>query len=303
MIKRLKSGFGEKITLTAMILPSIIALAVFSIYPILWMLKFMFFEVDMGTEPIWTGLDNFARIFRDTDFWNSIMNTGAYAIGKLLLTIPFALLLAIILNGKVKGKNFVRASVFVPTVMSTAIMSLVFYFIFNSYNGIVNQLLLKYHIIDTPIEWLGSNAMMTVILVAAWGAIGNYMIYFLAGLQNIPLELYESAKIDGASKLQEIRHITIPLLKPVFQIVMMLAVITSLMDYENIMVLTGGGPNGKTEVMYLYAYNLFFPKQEFGGSVMQFGYGAAVSFVIAIIIGIVTAIYYVLSSKAKEENL
>lgn len=300
MVNKIKGGFEEKATTTMMILPSVIALTLFSLYPITWMLKFMFFEVDMGTAPIWIGMENFARILRDKDFWNSIVNTGVYALGKLALTIPLALLLAIVLNGKVIGKNFIRAAIFIPTVMSTAIMSLVFYFIFNSYNGIINQLLLKYQIVDTPIEWLGSKAMLTVIVVSVWGGLGNYMVYFLAGLQNIPMELYESAKIDGASKIQEVRHITLPLLLPVFQIVMLLAVITSLRDYENIMVLTGGGPGGRTSVMYLYAFNLFFPSAESGGTVMQYGYGAAVSFVIAIIIGIVTAIYYIFSKKTNK---
>lgn len=291
----------ENITLSIMLLPSIIALAIFAVYPIVWMLKYMFFEADMVFDPIWIGGDNFVRLLKDPDFWKSVTNTFVYAIGKLALTIPLSLGLAIILNGKIRGKNFFRASIFMPTVMSAAIMSLVFYFIFNSYNGIVNQLLMRYNLISAPIEWLGSkHAMLTTVIVATWGAIGNYMIYFLAGLQSISSEIYESAKIDGANKWEEIKYITLPMLVPVFQVVMMLAVIGALKDYENILVLTGGGPNGATEVMYLYAYKLFFPLAEAGGSTMQFGYGAAVSFVVSIIIGIITAIYYVSSNKAND---
>lgn len=303
MKKKLIHNAEENLTLSVMLLPSVIALAVFAVYPIGWMLKYMFFEADMVFDPIWIGGDNFTRLLKDPDFWKSVSNTFIYAVGKLALTIPLSLGLAIILNGKIKGKNFLRASIFMPTVMSAAIMSLVFYFIFNSYNGIINQLLIRHDIISAPIEWLGSGlAMFTTVIVATWGAIGNYMIYFLAGLQGIPAEIYESARIDGANKWEEIKSITLPMLAPVFQVVMMLAVIGALKDYENILVLTGGGPNGATEVMYLYAYKFFFPLSEAGGSTMQFGYGAAVSFVVSIIVGIITAIYYVSSNKMNDVN-
>lgn len=188
-----------------------------------------------------------------------------------------------------------------PTVISTAVISVVFYIIFNSYNGMVNQLLLRYHIIGEPFNWFGpQHAMMTVIIVAAWGAVGNYMLLFLAGLQGIPRDLYESAEIDGANAVQRFKSITIPMLGPVMQVVIMLAIIASLKGYESIMVMTEGGPIGKTEVMYLYLYKLLFPISTGSPVEQQIGYGSAVGFATAVIVGAITALYYYFSRKMNE---
>ncbi|MGE5605687.1 MAG: carbohydrate ABC transporter permease [Bacteroidota bacterium] len=286
-----------------MIFPSVLFLAVFVLYPLAWALKFMFYEYNGMMQPRFIGMENFVRLFtRDLDFWKSVMNTVVYSGGKLLLTLPLSFILAVILNSKLKGRDFFRITVFMPTIISTAVMSLIFYFIFNSYNGIVNQLLLRFELIDTPLEWLGTKmAMFTSIIVASWGAIGNYMIYFLAGLQSIPDELYESAAIDGTNWWQALWHITLPMMGPVLQVVVMLAIIISLKGYESIMILTAGGPGGVTDVMYLYIYKLFFPLSEIGGNVtLQYGYGSAVAFVSSIIVGLITVGYLYWSKKMNE---
>lgn len=288
----------------AMIAPSVIILIVFSIYPILWALGYVFFEYNGMSDAKFVGLDNFIRILtRDPDYWNSVINTFEYAVGKLLMTLPVSFILAVILNKSIKGRGFFRTAIFMPTIISAAVMSLVFYFIFNSYNGIVNQLLMRFGLVERPIEWLGRNhAMLTAIIVAAWGAIGNYMIYFLAGLQSIPEELYESASIDGANKFQELFFITIPMMGPVLQVVFMLAIIVSLKGFESIMVLTAGGPAGATDVMYLYIYRAFFPMASDGGAgfTAQYGYGSAVAIVTASIVGVITLLYLYISKKMNE---
>lgn len=281
--------------------PSVILTLVLGIYPLIWMLRYMFYDYVGYGSALFVGLDNFRRIAGDQLFWESVGNTFVFAGGKLLLTIPLALLLAVLLNGKLRGRNFLRGIYFVPTVISTAVIAVVFYNIFNSYNGMINQLLMKYHIIAQPIDWLGpKHAMMTVIIVAAWGAVGNYMLLFLAGLQNIPQDLYESASIDGAHGGQKFRYITIPMLGPVMQMIIMLAIIASLKGYESIMVITEGGPIGKTEVMYLYLYKLLFPVSTGSPVEQQIGYGSAVGFVIALIVGGITAVYYYSTKKMNK---
>ncbi|MDF2963910.1 MAG: binding-protein-dependent transporter inner rane component, partial [Paenibacillus sp.] len=168
-------------------------------------------------------------------------------------------------------------------------------------NGILNNLLLKLHVVGAPIDWLGTKfAMLTVFIIAAWGAIGNYMLMFIAGLQGIPNDLYESASLDGAGEWQQFRFITVPMLGPVMQMIIMLAITVSLKGYESIMVLTEGGPIGKTEVMYLYVYRLFFPVSTGASTDQDFGYGSAVGFVTALIVGLVTAIYFVISRKMSK---
>ncbi|MEK5235718.1 sugar ABC transporter permease [Paenibacillus sp. FSL L8-0470] len=283
------------------LLPSIILTLTLGIYPLIWMLRYMFYDYAGYGEAVFTGLENFRRLARDSLFWESVGNTFIFAGGKLLLTLPLSLLLAVILNGKLRGSNLLRGIYFMPTVISTAVISVVFYNIFNSYNGMVNTVLMKLHLVSQPIDWLGpKHAMLTVILVAVWGAVGNYMLLFLAGLQSIPQDLYESAAIDGANAGKRFWHITLPMLAPVAQMVIMLAIIASLKGYESIMVITEGGPIGKTEVMYLYLYKLLFPVSTGSPVAQQLGYGSAVGFATAVIVGTITGLYFFFSRKMNK---
>lgn len=283
------------------IVPSLVLTLIFGVYPILWALKYMFYDYQGFGDPIFIGLDNFARLFRDTEFWHAVTNTFIYAGGKLVVTIPLSFVLAVILNNAIKGRQLLRAVYFLPTIVSSSVMAIVFYVIFNSYNGMVNQLLVKYGLVSSPIDWLGPNlALLTSIIIAIWGAVGNYMLLFIAGLQNIPEDLYEAASLDGAGPIRKMWSITVPMLGPVLQMIIMLAITVSLKGYESIMVLTEGGPYGKTEVMYLYLYKLFFPVSSSGTSIQQFGYGSAVGFATAVIVGIITLIYFYISKKLND---
>ncbi|GBG08074.1 sugar ABC transporter permease [Paenibacillus agaridevorans] len=265
------------------------------------MLRYMFYDYVGYGEPLFIGLENFRRVMRDGLFWESVGNTFIYAGGKLVITLPISLLLAVILNGKLRGGNLLRGIYFMPTIISTAVISVVFYTIFNSYNGMVNTALMKLNLVSQPVDWLGTKyAMFTLILVAVWGAVGNYMLLFLAGLQGIPQDLYESASIDGANAGRKFWNITLPMLAPVAQLVIMLAIIASLKGYESIMLITEGGPIGKTEVMYLYLYKLLFPVATGMPVEQQLGYGSAVGFVTAVIVGAITGLYFLLSRKMNK---
>jgi raffinose/stachyose/melibiose transport system permease protein len=281
------------------ILPSLLLTLALGIYPVLWAMRYMFYDYPGYGEEVYVGLANFGRLSRDHLFWSSVWNTFVYAGGKLVLTIPVALLLAVILNQKLlRGKNLLRAIFFMPTVISSAVMAVIFFIIFNSYNGILNQFLIKFHLISENVEWLGPHyAMLAAIIVAAWGAVGNYMLLFIAGLQGIPDDLYESASMDGATPVQQFWYITIPMLGPILQMIMLLAITASLKGYESIMVMTQGGPIGKTEVMYLYVYKLFFPTPGNLAVDQQIGYGSAVGFVTALIVGAVTLAYFYMSKR------
>lgn len=281
--------------------PSFLLTMVLGVYPIAWAIRYMFYDYKGFGEPSFIGFDNFRRLWQDTEYWHSVLNTFIYAGGKLIITLPLCLVLAVILNQKLRGRNWLRAIYFMPTIISSAVMAVVFFIIFNSYNGILNQYLLKFHIISERIDWLGpKHAMFTTIIIAVWGAVGNYMLLFLAGLQNIPNDVYESSSLDGANKWQQFWYLTIPMLGPVLQIVIMLAIINSLKGYESIMVLTEGGPVGKTEVMYLYVYKLFFPTPSGTLVDQQFGYGSAVGFVTAVIVGIITLAYHAMSRRLNK---
>ncbi|MEK5057055.1 sugar ABC transporter permease [Paenibacillus sp. FSL H7-0326] len=285
------------------LLPSFILTVVLGIYPIMWAMRYMFYDYKgYGTEKF-VGLANFERVIMDQQFWESVTNTFIYAGGKLLISIPLALILAVILNWNIKGRNLLRAIFFMPTIISTSVMAVVFFTIFNSYNGILNQFLMKFGLVKSAIDWLGVDfAMLTIIIVSVWGAVGNYMLLFLAGLQNIPNDVYESSALDGANKFQQFRYITIPMLGPVMQMIIMLAIINALKGFESIMVLTDGGPIGKTNVMFLYVYKLFFPPAGSTAStqIQEFGYGSAVAFVTAVIVGMITILYFYGSKRMNQ---
>ncbi|MDG0811342.1 carbohydrate ABC transporter permease [Cohnella rhizosphaerae] len=286
-----------KLEAVAFTLPSLLLTLALGIYPIFWAIRYMFYEYAGYGTPKFVGLYNFERLYHDERFWNAVTNTLVYAGGKLLVTLPLSLLLAVLLNRRMRGAGLFKTIFFMPTVLSASVMSIVFYVIFNSYNGMINQLLQQLGW-SRGVEWLGANyAMLTMILIAIWGAVGNYMLLFLAGLQGIPRDIYESASIDGARPVQQFFYITIPMLGPVLQMVMLLAITVSLKGYESIMVLTQGGPFGKTDVMFLYVYKMFFPVASTTAEVQQFGYGSAVGFAAALLIGAVTLIYFYASKK------
>lgn len=180
-------------------------------------------------------------------------------------------------------------------------MGLVFYLLFNAYNGEINKYLMEAHIISQPINWLGKeHAMKTLVITAVWGGVGNYMVYFIAGIQQVSTDVIESAKIDGAGRLQSIWYIILPMLGPILKIILMLAITSAFNDITNVMVLTEGGPNNATMVMSLYGYEYFFPISATQASVPQYGYGAAVSVVSALIAGVITVVYLKISRRLDD---
>ena len=285
-----------------MLLPNLVLFTALTVYPIFWALRYMFYDYDGIHAATFTGADNFIRLFtRDTVYWDSLVNTLIYAAGKLLIVIPLSFLVAVVLNLRFRGSTLLQAVIFSPTIMSSAVMALMFYLLFNVYNGDVNHYLSLAGLIEQPVDWLGQHlAMITVIIVAVWGGLGNYMVYFLAGLQTIPKDIYESAELDGVTYWQRLFYITLPMLGPVLRVILMLAILNSFQDIQSIMVLTEGGPLGKTQVVFLYMYQLFFPVSTSSPIKPEIGYGAAASVVTGLILGLITLIYLYLSKKLEK---
>ena len=281
-----------------MLLPSLFFLFVITIYPFAWLFKYVCYEYN-GLTARYTGMHNFQRMLSDQTFWLSVGHTFEYAALKIIFIIPFALIMAVMLNQNLKGSSLFRGIYFMPTIISSAVYSLVFGFIFAAYNGVLNAILRSLHIISQNINWLGDKkyAMAAVLIVAIWGGFGNYMIYFISGLTSVPEDVYESAKIDGANGIQTFFHITIPMLSPIMKVILMLAITGAFKDYDSILVLTQGGPDNRTQVMFLYIYQLIFGKAV---AQPQIGYATVLSITGALIIGIVTAIYLFFARKLDE---
>ena len=280
-----------------MMLPAVILLVVMSIYPFFWLFRYICYDYN-GFNAYFTGARNFMRMLEDETFWRSVLHTFEYAGLKLLFVIPLSLFLAVLLNQKLTGSSIYRGIYFIPTVISSAIYSLIFGFIFAVYNGVLNASLQKMGLIQAPIDWLGdpSIVMLSIVIVAVWGGFGNYMIYFISGMSSIPEEIYESSRIDGANGVQTFFHITLPMLSPVLKVILMLAITTAFKDYQSILVLTDGGPNNRSHVMFSYIYKLIFSSS----TTPQIGYATMLSVVAALIIGIVTAIYMFVARKLDD---
>lgn len=286
-----------------MLLPAIIGFIMFVVYPQLWVLRLAFYKYNGVTPPKFIGMDNFVRLFvRDTVWWQAVINTFYFSTAKLLVEIPMALILAVILNSKLKGSDIFKTVYFLPNVTSTAIMSLIFYFIFSPYQGILNGILQALGIISDPIDWLGqgSLAMIVCMILSIWQNFGINMVLFLAGLQNIPVEVYESADIDGANRVQQFFYLTIPLLGKMLQVILMLAIIGSLRTFDLFKVLTNGGPGHDTEVMMTYIFRYFFVNNMSTTAAPQLGYASSMGLIASIIIGAVTAAYLVISRKLED---
>lgn len=299
----MRLGRSDRIQEILMLLPMTIGFVLFVAYPILWVVRWAWFNYDGFTTPTFIGLNNFIRAFtRDSAFWLSIRNTMYIAAIKLVVEIPLAILLAVFVNNKmIKGRALFRVSYFLPSVLSVAVVGLIFSIMFSSYNGIVNALLRNLGFIRKNINFLGrtNNAFFVIILVSLWTTFGLNMIYFIMGFQNIPRDLYECASIDGANSFQQFFHITLPLVAPVLQLVIMLSFLGTLKMTDLILVLTNGAPGGTTEVVMTYIFKYFF---QYGDSQTstQFGYASALAVITAIILAIVTLLYLRLSQKMKR---
>ena len=300
-MKKLHSA--NKIQEILMITPMTIGFLLFSVYPIIWVLRWSFFKYNGYSEPIFVGLGNFIRVFsRDPAYWNSLKNTFLIAGMKMIFEIPLALVLAVLLNNKIKGSSFFRVVFFLPSVFSIAVVGLIFSILFGAYNGIVNAILKNIGLITQNISWFSDkgHAMFVIILVSLWTTFGLNMIYFLMGLQNISKSLYECASIDGANEVQQFFYITMPLVAPILQLVLMLSVLGTRKMTDLILVLTNGAPGGSTEVVMTYIFKYFFSYGESAAMEVQFGYASSMAVVTAVILGIVTLIYLKVSKKMQE---
>lgn len=304
---RKKLTFGEKMKRASsrgdfaaffMMLPAVFFLILCSFYPFVWIFRYINYNYN-GFKATYTGMANFNRMLKDSTFWGSVGHTFEYAAYKLIFIIPLALLMAVLLNQKLKGSAVFRGIYFMPTVISTSISGMIFTFIFATGNGILNAFLGLFGV--RPIGWLTDRnvVMAAVTILAVWGGFGNYMLYFITGMTGISEDVYESAKIDGANGPQTFFRITLPMLAPVLKVILLLAITGAFKDYEAIMVLTNGGPGSRSQVMFLYIYQLIFASSSSGGQA-QIGYGALLSLVAAVIVGIVTGIYQVLARKLDD---
>lgn len=284
-----------------MISPMLVGFIVFTYLPILYIIRYCVYNYDGYNKLTFIGLDNFVRIFmRDPAYWESLLNTVVLSAGKLIIEIPLALLFAVLLNKGLKGSGFFRVMLFLPTIISTAIIGLIFSLMFSAYRGVINTMLTDIGLIAAPIDWFGSkwSSMAVLGMASIWCYLGINIIFFLMALQSVPAELYECAKLDGASASRTFFSITIPMIGPIFRIVLLNAIIGSLKVNDLVLASTNGQPGGRTEVVMTYVFKYFFG---YSGRRVEVGYASAMAVVTGVFLGIITLIYLKSSNKMTAE--
>ena len=272
--------------------PWLIGFIIFSLGPIIASFYLSLTKYKIGGTPEWVGLANYSEaFFADKLFWPSLGRTAYYSIASVLLGVFLSLLAALLLNQKLRGRNIFRALFYLPSLTPIVAMALLWVWLLQPQVGLVNYLLYQVGI-DGP-GWLSDRswAIPSLILIALWSSIGGgRMIIFLAGLQGVPKEMYESAEIDGANALQRFWSITLPMISPVILFNLILGVIGSFSVFSIAYVATDGGPNYAT---WFYMLHLYFNAFSF----FQMGYASALAWIFFVLIFILSYLQIRLSDR------
>ncbi|MBP1657122.1 MAG: N-Acetyl-D-glucosamine transport system, permease protein 1 [Bacteroidetes bacterium] len=268
------------------LLPTLIGLALFSAGAVAVSFLMSFTHWDIITTPEWIWLENYITLWQSDLFWEVVWNTVYFILLAVPLSVVASLALALAANTTLKGIVFFRTAYFLPVVSSMIAVALVWSWIYNPEYGLLNYLLDLFFGIRGP-AWLDSTswALPAMVIVTVWKGLGYSMVIFLAGLQNIPQDLYHAATIDGAGVWKKFRHITLPMLSPTTFFVIVITLINSFQVFEQTYVLTKGGPANSTLTMSYYIYQNAF-------QFFQMGKAAALSYVLFAAIFVVTLIQF-----------
>jgi multiple sugar transport system permease protein len=276
---------------TIFLLPALIPLVVFWIWPMIYSFYISLTDWDyMSPEYNMVGLENYINLLGDTEFHKVIINTLYFSIGTLIPTIIGGLFLALLLNRKLKGSNFYRIVLFSPWITPTVAVSIVWTWIFEPRVGLANYVLSIFNL--PKLQWLHSSewAMVGIIIVTVWKGLGWTMLFYISALKKVPDELYEAASIDGATYWEKFKNVTLPMISPTTFFLIIINIINSLQAYDQIQVMTQGGPAGSTRTMLYMYYQSAFER-------FNMGEATAVATVLIIITAGLAAIQFMFSRK------
>ncbi|MCE7983683.1 MAG: sugar ABC transporter permease [Caldilinea sp. CFX5] len=290
---RRKRWLRFKATLHAYLylLPTLLGLLIFSAGAILASFFISFTNWQLVLPPVWIGLRNYTDLLQLPEFWQVLRNTVYYTVGYVPLALILPLFMALLVNQKLKGITFFRTTYFLPVVTSGVAIALVWGWMYNPSFGVINYLLDKLFGIAGP-RWLADPAwaMPSLIIIGVWHSLGYNMVIYLAGLQGIPQELYEAARIDGAGWWAQFRYLTVPLITPTAFFILVLSIIGSFQVWTITYLLTQGGPAGATLTLSYYIYQQGFEW-------FHMGFAAALAYVLFAIVFVVTMIQFKLQKQ------
>lgn len=289
-----RAAIKRELTAWSFVLPSLIGLGIFVYGSLAYSLYVSFTSWDLLTPPRWVGIANFVRAFRDEAFIQCMGNTLYFVVAIVPVGIVLAMAMAIALNRQLPGFTFFRAAYYMPSITSTVAIGLVWLWIFNPDQGVLNSLLRLLGAKNPP-RWLESMvwAKPALSMMRIWQVSGYYMLMYLTGLQNIPKDLYEAAEIDGATRWQQIRHITVPLLTNTTVFATIMLTIEAFNLFEAIYVMTTGRPGGTTNTILYYIYTQAFQNY-------RMGYASAMAWILFALLFVVTIAQFLAQRKKQE---
>jgi len=246
--------------------PSLALFLTFFAYPLLSALRYGFTEWNGVSPAEFNGLANFARALSDPDFWVSVKNNLWFVGFSVFVQIPFILLIAVVVSALRRGHGFYKTTVFLPSILSTAVIGVIWSFVYHPEAGLLNQLLRSVGLSSWAHAWLAEEktAMLSVLVTNAWQWTGFYVVLTLAAIFAIPKELTEAATIDGAVGFRRAWYVTVPLIRPVIAVMVLLSVTGAMKALDIVFVMTEGGPYGTTEVMATYMYRQAYKLGDYG---------------------------------------
>lgn len=272
------------------VLPAVIYMVAVIGYPLVYNIILSFKNVEISNlatgESIFVGFHNYMQLFQQDVFWISVKNTALYTVGSVFFQFIIGFLLALFFSMKFRFASLLRGFMMISWLIPLTISALLFKFMMDSDSGIINYLLMSVGLIDQPIEWLVNPnvALWAVIITNIWVGIPFNMLLLSTGLSGLPEDVYESASLDGANWMQKFTHITLPLMRPVILVVMMLGFIYTFKVFDLVYVMTGGGPINSTEVLSTLSYSYSFTD-------FNFSLGAAAANILFIILLVTSLIY------------
>ncbi|HEX2910722.1 MAG TPA: sugar ABC transporter permease [Chloroflexia bacterium] len=285
-----ESNWKRRLWITFFVGPHLLGMLVFLVIPIVASLALSFAEWDLLTPLRWIGLDNYTALFSSADFWAALQHTFFFIIGYLPLVLVLGLGLALLMNRKLRGIIFFRTAFFMPVVSAWVAVALLWKWLLNPRYGLVNYLLSLVGIQGPGWMFDPNWAMPSIILASVWKDLGFVMMLLLAGLQAIPLEYEEAARIDGAGPFNLLRRVTLPLLSPTIFFVVIISLVNSFQVFQQVYVMTRGGPAGASQVLVGDIVDNAF-------SYSKFGYASAESWVLFALIFAVTVFQWLMQKR------
>ena len=272
----------DRLWLVLFLAPFLLLYLGFTLWPLVATVYYSFFDWS-GIGPVddFVGVENYGSILTDHLFWLAVLNTLIFAVLTTAIKLPLSLIAAILLTRKwLRGKRLFRTMFFAPLIIPVAMAGLVFTYLLNPSNGALNAILRDLGIIDEPVDVFAGrwSALIVLVLVSVWQVFGQYMIYWMAALQNVPDEVYEAADIDGANPWQKLTKITLPMIRPVAVVILLLGFVNAMHVFALVVTLTEGGPGTSTYVVSYFIY-----QEAFGAIPFAYGYASAAALLFSVI--------------------